>query len=359
MREHAGRLDVPADELEWCHEAVQGVSRTFALTIETLDEPMSSYICVGYLICRIADTVEDESAIPPEERTELLELFDRALDPEDDADVAAFREAVDPHLPEAEDRADEWDVVANASRVIRVFEELPPDVREAIVPPTRELVGGMSTLVERHAESDGIRIQTEGELEEYCYYVAGTVGTLVTNLLARGGVSEHRRERLYANAEEFGLLLQLVNIAKDVHEDYTDENNVYVPAEWLEDEGVPQDGVVRPEHATGATAAIQRVVGRAREYLDDAEAYLLALPAAESTRAAWTIPFLLAVGTLRELSERPDDALSEGGVKISRSEVVAIVSTVSGSLPPERLTALREAIRNEPLDGQSQSSACR
>lgn len=352
MSEYAGRLDVPADDLEWCHEAVQGVSRTFALTIETLEEPMSSYICVGYLICRIADTVEDTSRIPPQDRSELLALYDRTLDPDDETDVRTFQEAVDPHLPE--ERSDEWDVVANASRVIGVFERLPPDVRAAIVPPTRELVDGMSTLVERYAEAGGIRIQTGDELEEYCYYVAGTVGRLVTNLLARGGLTEHRRNQLYANAVEFGLLLQLVNIAKDVHEDYTDENNVYLPAEWLAEEDIPQDDVIHPDHATGATETVQRVVTRARSYLDDAEAYLHALPSSDAnTRAAWSIPFLLAVGTLRELSERPGDALSEGGVKINRSEVVTVVSLVSQNVSSERLAALREKIRNEPLDAHS------
>lgn len=352
MSEHAGRLDVPADDLEWCHEAVQGVSRTFALTIDTLDDPMSSYICVGYLICRIADTVEDSSRISPQERSELLELYDRTLDPDDETDVEAFREAVAPHLPD--ERTDEWDVVANAPRVIGVFEQLPPDVRAAIVPPTRELVDGMSTLVERYADTGGIRIQTGNELEEYCYYVAGTVGHLVTNLLARGGLAERRRNKLYSNAEEFGLLLQLVNIAKDVHEDYTDENNVYLPAEWLAEADVSQDEVLHPDAADGATDTVQRVVRRARSYLDDAETYLHALPSADdNTRAAWSIPFLLAVGTLRELSERPGDALSEGGVKMNRSEVVAIVATASQNLSPERLATLREMIRDEPLDANS------
>jgi farnesyl-diphosphate farnesyltransferase len=43
----------------WCYEAVQGVSRTFALTVDVLEEPMSTHICLGYLLCRVADTVED------------------------------------------------------------------------------------------------------------------------------------------------------------------------------------------------------------------------------------------------------------------------------------------------------------
>jgi len=68
-------VDHEAD-VEWCHETVQGVSRTFALTIDVLDDPMSTHICLGYLLCRVADTIEDAGHIPPEPQAELLRLYD-------------------------------------------------------------------------------------------------------------------------------------------------------------------------------------------------------------------------------------------------------------------------------------------
>jgi len=77
-------------DLDWCHDAVQGVSRTFALTVDVLDEPMASYICVGYLVCRVADTVEDADHIPPVEQARLLREYDRVLDPDDPTGAAEF-----------------------------------------------------------------------------------------------------------------------------------------------------------------------------------------------------------------------------------------------------------------------------
>ena len=68
MSRHAARPPGDGTDLDWCHEAVQGVSRTFALTVDVLDEPMASYICVGYLLCRVPDTVEDADHIPPAEQ---------------------------------------------------------------------------------------------------------------------------------------------------------------------------------------------------------------------------------------------------------------------------------------------------
>ena len=337
-------------DLEWCHEAVQGVSRTFALTIDVLDEPMSSYICVGYLLCRVADTVEDSNHIPSAEQVAILRMYDALLDPKAPTDVGAFMERVEPWIPAEEDRSDDWEVVANTPRVLRTFERQPAAVKEAIRPPVRELVSGMALFVERYAEEGGLRIQTREELEEYCYYAAGTVGKLITNLVCRGDVEERTERRLYDSAESFGLLLQLVNVSKDVYDDRHEENNVYLPAAWLENEGVPQEAVCAEEHTPASAAVIRRTANHARTFLDDAQRYLQAVPESDGNRlAAWAIPYLLAVGTLRELSDRPEDALSEKGVKISREEVHAIVTRMLGRVDRETLPELRRTIDRQPF----------
>ena len=342
-------------DLAWCHEAVQGVSRTFALTVDVLEEPMSSYICVGYLVCRIADTVEDAEHIPPEEQARLLRLYEGALEPED-GDIDEFDAAIEEYLPD--DRNKDWEVVAEAPRVVQTLQRFPPDVREAVIPPARELVGGMVMFIERYGDSGGLRIQSREELEEYCHYAAGTVGTLITNLVSRGDIDRERQGLLYETAEGFGQLLQLVNIAKDVHPDYTEENNVYLPAEWLEDEGVPQDQVLADEHESGAAAVVRRTASHARTFLDDAELYLRAVPTTDgNTLAAWAIPFLLSVGTLRELLSRPEDALSSSGVKISRQEVFALVATMTGPTDKDALPDLRERTFREPFHQTPSDSA--
>ena len=350
MSRHAdARPPATDDDLDWCHDAVQGVSRTFALTVDVLDEPMSSYICIGYLLCRVADTVEDSSSISPDEQAHLLRLYDAALDPDDDTDVDEFVDAVEPHLPPEGERSDDWMVVANAERVFRTFDALPDDVREAVTPPVRELVSGMAMFVERHSDTGGLRIESREELEEYCYYAAGTVGNLITNLVTRGNVDKERKSRLYDTAEEFGLLLQLVNIAKDVHDDYTAENNVYLPAEWLEEEGISQEEVVVPEHRSKTASVVFRTATHAKSFVDDAQTYLETVPLRDgNTLAAWAIPFLLAVGTLRELLANPEHAVTGEGVKISRKEVFAVVSAMNGG-SSDSLADMRKVIARQPF----------
>jgi farnesyl-diphosphate farnesyltransferase len=336
-------------DVEWCHDAVQDVSRTFALTVESLDEPMATEICLGYLLCRIPDTIEDAGHVPPAAQSRLLRTYERAVDPDDDATMEAFVEAAQPQIPPEDERSDDWRVVAAAPRVLRAFETLPADARAAITPPVLELVGGMAEFVDRHAGAGGIRIADLAELEEYCYYAAGTVGELITNLLTRDDLEESRRDALSETAGSFALLLQLVNVATDVYDDYTEENNVYLPASWLDERGVEQESVLDPDRREAVANVVARTGSVAESYLDDAERYLTEMPLTRgNTLAAWGVPFLLAVGTLRELTADPAAALTEGGVAVTREEVYAVVEAMTHA-DRDELGALRAAVAQGPL----------
>jgi len=344
----ASSLSAEAD-LDWCHEAVHGVSRTFAVTVDVLDEPMASQICLGYLLCRVADTVEDAGHVPPAAQAALLRTYDAALDPDDETTMDDFRAAVEEWLPDPANRSEDWAVVAEAPTVWATFADQPAPIREAVIPPVREMVGGMADFVERYADEGGLRIDDRPELDRYCHYAAGTVGTLITNLLTRGDVPAEQSRTLYETAESFGLLLQLINVSKDVYDDYTAENNVYLPADWLAAEGVAQEAVLDQSNRTAVTRVVQRTADYAATFLDDAQQYIEAMPLVHgNTLAAWTVPFLLGVGTLRELGDRPGDALTETGVKVSREEVFAVMAAADDATAAA-VGDLRETIAREPF----------
>lgn len=340
------RSDVP--DREWCHEAVQGVSRTFALTVDALEEPMATRICVGYLLCRVADTVEDAVHVDPATQARLLETYDAVLDPDSDTTATDFQVQAVEHRPDGESA--DWDVVAETPRIVRAFEGLDEDAREAIRPTVREMATGMAGFVERYEDAGGLRIQSASELEEYCWYVAGTVGELVTELLARHA-NQSAAETMRENARSFALLLQLVNVAKDVRPDYREENNVYLPASWLDEQDLEPDEVADPSNASRVGNVVDRVTDRARGYVDGAQRWLEAMPTSQgNTFAAWAVPFLLAVGTMRELRDRPADVVEEGNVKVSRQEVHAVLAHVGDDFDRATLDALRERIASGPLN---------
>ncbi|MEF8843002.1 MAG: squalene/phytoene synthase family protein [Haloarculaceae archaeon] len=330
----------------WTFDAVESVSRTFALSIDLLEEPVSSWVCTGYLLCRIADTVEDDPTIQPRVRADLLDTYDAVLDPGNETDVPAFLEAVEPVRP-ADGGAD-WAVVDEADRVFRVFESFPPEVAGAIRPVVREMAGGMAGFLRRYAEEGGLRLRTLDELEEYCWYVAGTVGELFTNLLGCYGTDGPTPDP--GDARSFALLLQLVNIAKDVRADYETENNVYLPAEWLAEEGVSHAAIGDPERTEGVARVVRRLTDHAAEYAPGARRYLECLPEGQAMLLeAMGMPYLLALGTVRELRGRSRAAVERTRtVKLGREEVEALLAEAEDGLTQAELTRLAEHVRAGP-----------
>jgi farnesyl-diphosphate farnesyltransferase len=333
-------------DLDWCYDIVQDVSRTFALTINELEEPLAREICVGYLMCRVADTIEDATHIPPDAQTALLDTYRCVLESDDDRHLAAFMHRVSEWMPSSPSA--DWQVVAGTPRVIRVFRALPAESRTEIRPRVLEMIDGMSMFIERYAEHGGLRIETMDELEEYCWYVAGTVGFLVTGLVTRRASSE-TASSLYEYATSFGLLLQLVNVAKDIVEDYERENNVYVPSAVLREHGLSPADIGSVEDGSRFAPVVVALVDRAEEYTDDARQWLDEMPTTRgNTVSAWAVPYLLAVGTLRELKNRPGDVIADGDVKVGREEVLAVRSVFAGDGVPS-VAELRDEIRREPF----------
>ncbi|HEY0798981.1 MAG TPA: squalene/phytoene synthase family protein, partial [Candidatus Baltobacteraceae bacterium] len=223
------RPGAPADgdaAYEFARGIIAKVSRTFALGIVVLPGDLGKAVLTGYLLCRIDDTVEDDGDASASRRQALLARFTRCFEsPELAASFAA--EASDITGSEAH-----IELLRGTKLVFDVLHQLPAPSVAILEHWVREMVGGMSDFVGRYP--DGIRIQTLTEYKSYCYYVAGTVGHLLTELWrAHGYVSDADYARLLPNCEAFGEGLQTVNILKDVAWDIERENAAYIPEDLL------------------------------------------------------------------------------------------------------------------------------
>jgi farnesyl-diphosphate farnesyltransferase len=185
------------------------------------------------------------------------------------------------------------------------------------------MVVGMRVYAARFDARGPIRDETD--LVRYCHFVAGTVGQLLTDLFALG--SDRVRERepaLRAEAESFGLLLQLTNIAKDLEEDLA-RGTCFVPQSILQRRRVAREELFAPLAAHRTRLVVRDLVGMARAYLPAAHRYVDALPAEElSIRQFCTLPLSLATRTLDVLDSDPTAAVR----KVDRATVMAIVADV-------------------------------
>src|SRR5512140_312162 len=72
---HGEALDAPGgptatapEDTAFCIAILPRVSRTFALSIEALPEPLRAAVRTAYLLCRVVDSIEDEASLPAAQR---------------------------------------------------------------------------------------------------------------------------------------------------------------------------------------------------------------------------------------------------------------------------------------------------
>jgi farnesyl-diphosphate farnesyltransferase len=192
-------------------------------------------------------------------------------------------------------------------------------------PSVREMARGMAETVQRELRGEGLHLETMEDLERYCYYVAGTVGHLLTSLYAldRPAVTPEVELELRRHEVAFGLGLQVTNIIKGVTDDIG-RGVSYLPLCLFRQAGISIETLLsRPDDPRGREV-VSGLAAWTLEKLDEALEYTLALPVSErDLRLFCGLPLAFAVRTL-SLALRSTSVFSENALKISRLEVAAI-----------------------------------
>ncbi len=296
------------------NELLHAASRTFALGIDLLPEPLRSEIEVAYLLLRVSDYLEDNDRMPDGEKVELLGRWARILDGSEPVDSLASE------LSSVPDETPDALVARNAVQVYSALEQARPAVREILVRHVRASTLGMARWADR-----GPDIQDEADLDDYMHEVAGRVGWLLTEVFALH-VPEVAQEQpeMMRLGQEFGLALQTVNVIRGLHGDW-ERGWVFIPRSFVPGESDPRD-LFQPAGRDRGTelAILDRLVSKAEAHLESARGYIGGIPARErGIRQFCLLPYLFAVRTLA-ISRRNPRVFQEE-TKISRPEVKRIV----------------------------------
>ncbi len=341
----------PRADSRSCREMLPSVSRTFALTIRVLPPDLRESVTVAYLLCRIADMLEDATGTDPEPRIAGLETFAAAL-AEPGADAHSLFEATRPMEELPLDDPAGVRLLRTRGAVFNAWGALPDPDRQIVSRWVQAMASGMSIYVARELRraapgESGVRyvLDTTEELRAYAWYVAGTVGHLLTELfaghLSRRGGCAFPEARLRELAAPFGLGLQFTNIVQDIAEDRR-RGWSYVPEELARRHGTTVRRLDDPSEMRAALRVLGDLVGEAAGYLDRAMEYTLLLPRrAPRIRLFCLWPTFFALRTLVRLWG--NEGVLTGGekVRISRSEVRSVVGVTSAAClwntPLERL----------------------
>ncbi len=306
-------------DLDYQEAILQQVSRTFALTIPKLPESLHIVVANAYLLCRIADTVEDSAALSVDQKRRLLDMFAGVVSGEQDPDE--FARAAAPLLA-ADTLEAERDLIRNTARVLRITRGFAAEDRAALERCVRIMAQGMD-LTQAGRWANGLPDQEH--LDAYCYHVAGVVGEMLTELFCIHSqtVARHR-EDLSRLAVSFGEGLQLTNILADVWEDKR-RNACWLPQSVFTRHGFDLKDLSVDCHGQAFQDGLADLIAVARRHLENALTYTLTIPKSEpGIRAFCLLAIGMAVLTLRRI-DKHRDFTSRAQVKIPRRAVYATI----------------------------------
>ncbi|MFP3855240.1 MAG: squalene/phytoene synthase family protein [Anaerolineales bacterium] len=302
-------------EMRHHYQMLRQVSRTFALSIEQLPQPLRDAITIAYLLFRVSDCLEDNPELAREEKADLLRLWADTLDGRREPRSLLQRiSALDDSDPEVY-------VAQRADLILEELQQLPPGLAQPIRQHALESAVGMARW-----QDHGPYVEDEEALDDYMHQVAGRVGYLLTDVFSwYSPFIRERKEQLMPLSRECGLALQTVNIIRGMRKDY-ERGWVFVPQSYYEQFGLTRDSLFDPGNIDRSLQVVELLAQKAERHLWGGLSYVMHLPRRfHRIRLACMWPVYFAVGTLAVSRNNAKVILDEA--KLGRDQVLRILTT--------------------------------
>lgn len=308
---------LPDDELQ--AHLLEGVSRTFALTIPQLPEGLAKPVSNAYLLCRIIDTIEDEISLDSAQKREFCRQFVAVVDGEMASGKLSL--ALHPLLSDLTLPL-ERELIRLIPRVIAITHGFDAPQREALSLCVTIMGKGMAEFQDRDLRHglDDIK-----EMDRYCYYVAGVVGEMLTRLFCHYSpeIAAHRGLMMKLGIS-FGQGLQMTNILKDLWDDYS-RSVCWLPRSIFADHGFDLTELQPGHNDPNFAAGFQQLISIAHAHLRNALEYTLRIPSHETGIREFCLWALgMAMLTLRKINAHLYFSDSKQ-VKITRRSVKTVI----------------------------------
>jgi len=311
--------DILNDNIVYCDSMLPKVSRTFAPTIRMLPVGLNTIVTVAYLLCRIADTVEDSEDISIDKKKELLNFYISVFKKDGKKPLNNFMTGIKV-LPE---KTDDERLVYNLPRILNVYDSFSPIFKKHIGLWVVEMSRGMHKYAQAAIRKKFSFLGTMKELDEYMYYVAGTVGYLLTELFSfySNRITPSIKKKLNLLAESFGKGLQMVNIIRDMTTDLK-RGQSYIPEELLKKYKLDRISIFEKQNADKAQKLFNELIQDAVKHLDKAIDYIMLLPKEErGIRMFCMLPVFWAMRTLQKIQENTLALLGNEKIKVPRTMI--------------------------------------
>jgi len=288
----------PSDQLLTSY--LRAVSRSFYLTLRVLPFSIRPQASLAYLLARTTDTIAGTQLVPLDQRLAALQQLRERIQGSRQ-DLLDFSELVR-HQGSPAERL----LLENCEASLNLLDSFSPADIKLIREVLTTITGGQELDLRRFAGSSPEHIkslQTDAELDDYTYQVAGCVGESWTRLCRAHLFPQAylNDSWLLAQSVRFGKGLQLVNILRDLPADLR-QGRCYLPAERLESCGLKPADLLRPGNEPRLRPLYNDYLTKADFHLQAGWAYTNALPRGSiRIRLACAWPILIGQETLKLL----------------------------------------------------------
>ena len=299
-------------------------SRSFYLTLRVLPARVRPQIGLAYLLARTTDTIADTELVPLEQRLDALQKLRERILGQNSAPLNFGELARQQALPA------EHLLLEKVGDSLAQLQTLSPADLKLVRNVLTTIISGQELDLRRFARhvcrTKIIALETEAELDDYTYRVAGCVGGFWTKICRAHLFPKARLddELLMANGIRFGKGLQLVNILRDLPVDLR-KGRCYLPSIELDEARLIPAVLLSPANESKFRPLFNRYLDLAESHLKAGWDYTNSLPLGQArVRLACAWPILIGVKTIERLRAANVLELRQG-IKISRGEVRRIL----------------------------------
>ena len=299
---------------------LETTSRSFYPTLKYLPKKIRGQIGLLYLLARVADTIADSKAGQTSDLVEALTQYNEAAQGRSSElpDLSA--------LADIQSNPDEGELLRNVEKVVQALSIYGQGDQERILECLDVIVGGQILDLERFgiAKDDGkiSSLNSEEELDDYTYRVAGCVGVFWTKMSLAHIISlpKQKEEKFFENGIRFGKALQMINILRDIPEDVR-FGRCYIPGPSLKTHGLEPEDLLDPSNIDAFRPLYDTYLDLTSEHLDAAIEYIKMIPDRQfRLKAASMLPVLIGQRTVTLLREG-NILDSDEKIKVTRDEM--------------------------------------
>ncbi|PUU91643.1 MAG: farnesyl-diphosphate farnesyltransferase [Halanaerobium sp.] len=305
-----------SDPMEFAKNILSRVSRSFALTIPMLDEEIKNEVLLAYLQDRILDNFEDEIHPPDLElQKEMMDKVSRIFSTEEYDRSSDFRVIKDKsELIESESLQK---LTKNIDLIYQCYQDFDLDIQKISHKWLQEMNQGMQKYLTKE-------VQTFADLDEYCYYVAGTVGGFLTEtIIYKFDINQKKQQILLDNFNQAGLFLQKVNLIRDIREDLASRDKHFWPLKEL---NISEVELSNSRNEEKALEALSKMLSDLKSHIPALKKYYQALPKElKGYKKFFAVNNALGLATIDKLENNADVFYGKKPIKVSKLKFLNIM----------------------------------